>query len=76
MEEATTAGAPATSSTIAIAGASTTTMSGTATTAQMANSVYLLQPFRCGEHRDSVDQADLPVAANTYIMDNYNSATF
>lgn len=73
-EEASTTGTSSASSTIAVA--TTATVSTSSTTARVADSVYLLQPCRRGEHRDTVAQADLPGAVATYLADNYNGASF
>jgi hypothetical protein len=57
---------------IAVA-ASTNTISGTAGT---TDSLYLLQPCRHDEQRDSIAQGDLPASVGSYIGSNYSRATF
>ena len=59
------------SSTIAVAASSVGSTAGSST-----DSVYLVQPCRRGEHRDSIAQADLPATVSSYISINYSSATF
>lgn len=58
------------SNTIAVA----TSVSGTATGG--IDSVYLMQPCRRGDHRDSIAQSALPASVATYISANYGGATF
>ena len=58
------------SSTIAVA----TSVSGTTTGA--IDSVYLMQPCKRGDHRDSVAQSSLPSSITTYISANYSGSVF
>lgn len=61
-----------TSSTIAIAGTDVPVSLSTAVT----DSVYLLQPCASGGKRDSISEANLSTAIETYIQANYAGATF
>lgn len=45
-------------------------------TSGTSDSVYLLQPCRRGERRDTVSQAALPASIFTYLNSNYSGATF
>lgn len=58
------------SGTIAVAAsASGTTNSG-------VDSVYLMQPCKRGDHRDSIGQNGLPASVGTYISTNYSGSSF
>jgi hypothetical protein len=59
-----------TSNTIAVAASSTVSTSGS------TDSVYLMQPCRRGERRDSVAQSALPAPIGSYLNANYSGATF
>ena len=61
------------SSTIAVASSAATSTSSS----NAANdSVYIVQPCRHGETRDSIGQSDLPASVSSYIASNYSGATF
>jgi len=59
-----------TSNTIAVAASSTVSTSGS------TDSVYLIQPCKRGDKRDSVAQSALPTTIGTYLTANYNGAMF
>ena len=60
-----------TSTTIAVAATQAAT-----STQRVMDSVYVVQPCRRGEHRDSVAQSTLPVSVTAYINTNYSGAAF
>jgi hypothetical protein len=59
-----------TSNTIAVAATSNVSTSGS------TDSVYLMQPCKRGDKRDSVAQSALPTTIGTYLTANYNGAMF
>lgn len=67
---ATTDGTDTSSSTIAVAASATSTSSAS------TDSVYLVQPCRRGEGRDSLAQSALPANVTAYISATYSGAAF
>ncbi len=59
-------------STIAVAA----TASGSVSVSGATDSVYLVQPCKAGEKRDSIAEADLPAAVSSYLTANYSAAAF